>query len=300
VSKGFLVQSRTLDPQKNVRERLSTYRHFVKIEHTLFSFPLLLSGALLADSHSFTVRTFFLILLAGTGARTSALGLNRIFDRRFDRDNPRTASRELPRGAMTPTEAWLVTLIGAIIYALAAYLISPRCLVLAPIPLAIFVVYPLLKRVTIWAHLGVGLALSMAPIGAWYAVALTFQGMEPALVLGLFTVLWVSGFDIIYSTLDEEYDRRTGLRSLPARLGKRKALRISMIFHFAAFGCLALLYWMELRGTASLLLLLLVGGLLYLEHRKASEVELAFFKINSILGFVVLAFVYAGVNVAVP
>jgi 4-hydroxybenzoate polyprenyltransferase len=281
-----------------MRERLSTYRHFVKIEHTLFSFPLLLSGALLADGHSLTVRTFLLILLAGTGARTSALGLNRIFDRHLDRENPRTASRELPRGAMTPYEAWLITLIGTIVYGLAAFLISPRCLILAPIPLVLFVIYPLLKRVTIWAHLGVGLALSMAPIGAWYAVTLTFEGMGPALILGLFTVLWVSGFDIIYSTLDEEHDRRVGLYSMPSRLGKRRALSVSMAFHLAAFICLTVLYWMELRGVASLLLLLLAGGLLYLEQRKASDVELAFFKINSILGFVVLAFVYAGVKSA--
>jgi 4-hydroxybenzoate polyprenyltransferase len=201
---------------------------------------------------------------------------------------------------MTPAEAWLVTLIGTMIYILAAYLISPRCLLLAPIPLALFFIYPLLKRVTIWAHLGVGFALSMAPIGAWYAVTLTFEGIGPALVLGLFTVLWVSGFDIIYSTLDEEHDRRVGLHSLPARWGKRKALSISMVFHVAAFVCLAALYWFELRGVVSLLLLLLTGGLLYLEHRKASDVELAFFKINSVLGFVVLAFVYAGVTAIVP
>ena len=279
-----------------MKERLSTYRNFVKIEHTLFSFPLLLSGALLADGHSLTMRTILLILLAGTGARTSALGLNRILDRKIDRGNPRTAGRELPRGAMSPMEAWLITLIGTMVYALAAYLISPRCLLLAPIPLAIFVVYPLLKRVTVWAHLGVGLALSMAPIGAWYAAALTFRGIQPVLILGLFTVLWVAGFDIIYATLDEEYDRRAGLHSLPAHFGKRRALAVSMAFHLGAFACLGVLYWMELKGIASLFLLLLVGGLLYLEHRKASDVELAFFKINSILGFVVLAFVYTGIH----
>lgn len=228
------------------------------------------------------------------------MGLNRLFDHELDQENPRTANRELPRAAMTPREGWLITLIGTMVYALAAYLISPRCLALAPIPLAIFVAYPLLKRVTIWAHVGVGLALAMAPIGAWYAVTLAFHGMAPALVLGLFTVLWVSGFDIIYATLDEDHDRRVGLHSLPARFGRRKALSISFVFHLAAFSCLAVLYWMELRGVASLLLLLLIGGLLYLEHRKASEVELAFFKINSVLGFVVLAFVYTGVSTAVP
>ena len=280
--------------------RLSTYRHFVKIEHTLFSFPLLLSGALLARHHSLSLRTLMLILLAGTGARTAALSLNRILDRRFDRDNPRTAGRELPRGAMAPREAWLITSVGTITYLLAAYLISPRCLMLAPLPLALFVIYPLLKRVTAWAHLGVGLALSMAPIGAWYAVTLTFDHMGPTLVLGLFTLFWVSGFDIIYSTLDEDYDRRVGLHSLPARWGKRKALSISMAFHLAAFVCLAVLYWMELRGMASGLLLLVTGALLYVEQRKASNVELAFFTINSVLGFVVLAFVYAGVTASGP
>jgi 4-hydroxybenzoate polyprenyltransferase len=272
----------------------------VKIEHTLFSFPLLLSGALLARGHSLSLRTFLFILVAGTGARTAALALNRILDRRLDRANPRTAGRELPRGAMTLGEAWLITSIATTTYLLAAYLISPRCLLLAPIPLALFVIYPLLKRVTMWAHLGVGLALSMAPIGAWYAVSLSFQDMGPILVLGLFTVFWVTGFDIIYSTLDEEHDRRAGLHSLPSRLGKKKALTVSMASHLAAFFCLAILYWLELAGIASGLLLLVTGALLYLEHRKAADVELAFFKINSVLGFVVLAFVYAGVSASGP
>ena len=276
--------------------RLGNYRHFVKIEHTLFSFPLLLSGALLAGDHTLSLRTFALILVAGTGARTSALGLNRIFDRHLDSANPRTAGRELPRGAMTAAEAWLITSIGTVVYVAAAYLISFKCLLLAPIPLAIFVVYPLLKRFTMWAHLGVGLALSVAPIGAWYAVSLGFRDMGPVLVLGLFTLFWVSGFDIIYSTLDEAHDRETGLHSLPARLGRQRALSISAVFHVLAFGFLAVLYWLKLEGIASGLLLLVTGALLYLEHRKAADVELAFFKINSALGFVVLAFVYAGVS----
>jgi 4-hydroxybenzoate polyprenyltransferase len=281
-------------------DRLSTYRHFVKIEHTLFSFPLLLSGALLAPGHSLTLRTLLLILFAGTGARTAALALNRILDRRFDRANPRTWGRELPRGAMTTAEAWQITSMGTGIYLLSAYLIAPRCLLLAPIPLAVFVVYPLLKRVTTWAHLGVGLALSMAPVGAWYAVTLRFENVGPILLLGLFTLFWVSGFDIIYSTLDEEFDRGAGLRSLPARWGSRRALFISLFFHLAAFACLAMLYGMELGGVVSGLLLLVIGALLYLEHRKASDVELAFFKINTLVGFVVLAFVYTGVTAFGP
>jgi 4-hydroxybenzoate polyprenyltransferase len=110
----------------------------------------------------------------------------------------------------------------------------------------------------------------------------------------------VSGFDIIYSTLDEAHDRRAGLHSLPARLGRQKALALSAAFHALAFCCLAALYWLELRGIASGLLLLVTGTLLCMEHRNAADVELAFFRINSVLGFVVLAFVYAGVSALIP
>lgn len=273
--------------------QLATYGKFVKIQHTLFSFPLLLSGALLARD-PLTLRTLLLILLAGTGARINALALNRILDRSYDRGNPRTAGRELPRRAMTTREAWWVAGTGAGLYATAAYLISPICLWLAPIPLAVFVVYPLLKRVTMWAHLGVGAGLGLAPFGAWFAVTLRFEGMAPAVILSLFTFFWVAGFDIIYATLDEEYDRVAGLHSLPAQWGRRRALSVSMGFHLAAFSCLAILYWMELEGIAAASLLPVAGGLLYLEHRKAEDVELAFFKINAVLGFVVLAFVYVG------
>jgi 4-hydroxybenzoate polyprenyltransferase len=158
------------------------------------------------------------------------------------------------------------------------------------------VLYPLLKRFTMWAHLGVGAALSLAPLGAFLAVNLGFQGAGPAWTLAAFTFFWVSGFDIIYSTLDEEHDRHAGLHSLPARLGRRRALAISMAFHAAAFACLGILYWMRLEGLAAAWLLLVAGALLYLEHRQADDVELAFFRINALLGFVVLAFVYTGLG----
>ena len=277
-------------------DRIATYARFVKIEHTLFSFPLLLSGALLASNRSLTLRTMVLILIAGSGARTAALAVNRLFDSTIDRANPRTAGRELPRGVMSGAEGWLVTAIGTSVYLVAAYLISPRCLALSPIPMAVFALYPLLKRYTMWAHLGVGLALSMAPLGAWYAVSLSFRDMGPILILAAFTFFWVSGFDIIYSTLDENHDRLAGLYSVPSRLGRQKALSLSLLFHLVAFGFLIFLYWMRLEGLAAGLMLLAAGALLYLEHRKAEDVELAFFKINAVLGFVVLALVFSGVT----
>lgn len=277
-----------------MQDRLKTYSRFVKIEHTLFSFPMLLSGALLAED-VLSWRVLLLILVAGTGARTAALGLNRILDRTIDAENPRTANRELPSGQMKLIEAVAVTGLGVLVYLAAAYLISPLCLALAPIPLAIFLGYPLMKRVTMWAHLGVGAALAMGPLGAWFAVQLDFSGYPRILLLCLFTFFWVAGFDIIYATLDLDFDRTAGLHSLPARLGKERALGISRAFHGAAFILLSVLYWAVMEGPLAAMLLVAIGALLVLEHRKATDVELAFFKVNAVLGFVVLGFVAAGV-----
>jgi 4-hydroxybenzoate polyprenyltransferase len=276
-------------------ERIRTYSRFVKVEHTLFSFPLLLSGALLAQGE-LSLRTLLLILAAGTGARTAALGLNRILDRHIDRENPRTAARELPSGAMSAAEASGVTGAGIGLFLASAYGISSRCLYLAPIPLAIFLIYPLLKRFTMWAHLGVGAALAMGPLGAWYAVQLDFRDFGNALLLCFFTLFWVSGFDIIYATLDRDFDRSRGLHSLPSRLGRESALRISAAFHAAAFLLLSVLYWKALEGPFAAILLVLIGALLVVEHRRSSDVDLAFFKINAALGFVVLGFVALGLH----
>ncbi len=280
-------------PSRDSRAR--TYSRFVKIEHTLFSFPLLLSGALLADG-SLTWRLTGLILVAGTGARTAALGLNRILDRHIDRKNPRTANRELPSGQMGLGEAFFVTGLGIVTYLGAAYLISIKCLIFSPIPLIIFLLYPLLKRFTVWAHLGVGAALAMGPLGAFYAVQLDFDGADRIVLLCAFTFLWVAGFDIIYATLDEGFDRSYGLHSLPARLGQRRALNVARAFHATSFSLLATLYWVAMTGPVAALLLTTVGVLLLIEHRKAHDVELAFFKINAVVGFVVLGFVAAGVG----
>jgi 4-hydroxybenzoate polyprenyltransferase len=275
--------------------RILTYSRFVKIEHTLFSFPLLLSGALLARG-GMTSRTLLLILAAGTGARTAALGLNRFLDRRIDAENPRTGNRELPSGAMSPLEALGVSAAGILVFLASAYLISPRCLLLAPIPLVIFLIYPLMKRFTMWAHLGVGAALAMGPLGAWYAVQLDFRDYGNALILCLFTLFWVAGFDIIYATLDQDFDRARGLHSIPSRLGRERALGVSAAFHLAAFALLATLYLRALAGPIAALLLAVIGALLVAEHRLASDVDLAFFRINAVLGFVVLGFIAFGLH----
>jgi 4-hydroxybenzoate polyprenyltransferase len=283
---------------------------FVKIEHTLFSLPVIYSGMALAirvqrdssepvASASELIAKGMLILLAATGARTVGFALNRIIDRHIDAKNPRTAMRDLPSGRMTLREGYAVLIAGLIVYFIAAALLNPLCLMLSPIPLIIFVGYPWLKRWTALVHFGIGLSLALGPLGAYFAIRPNIHGSLPAVLLSLFTWMWVSGFDIIYSTADEAFDKQEGLYSLPAALGSQKALRVSGFVHVLAFGLLAWLYYYSFQGSGlALLLLLLCGVLLYLEQHKATDVELAFFKINAILGFVVFCFVVIGVQFA--
>lgn len=276
-------------------DRLASYGRFVKVEHTLFSLPLLFSGAYLAGGAFPGWRLTGLIILAGFGARTAAFALNRIVDKNIDQLNPRTSSRELPSGAMKLAEGWGVGLLGTAVYLWAAWAIAPICLYLSPVPLLVFAGYPYLKRFTFCAHFGVGLADALAPLGGWMAVRQSFDGAVPALWLGAFTFFWVSGFDIIYSTMDEAFDRSHGLHSVPSRFGRARALQVSAVLHLLAFACLVMLYAVGMNSSAvGLFTLGAIGGLLYLEHRLADDVELAFFKINAVLSFGVLALVSLG------
>lgn len=271
-----------------------SYARFLKLEHTLFSLPLLYAGAFLAARGLPDSRLLLLILVAGVAARTAALALNRLIDRAIDARNPRTRERELPAGRLRPSEAWALAVAGAAVYVAAAFAIAPICAWLSPAPLAVFVLYPYLKRFTPLAHFGVGLGLAAAPLGGFMAVRQSFQDPAPALLLGAFTLLWVAGFDVIYSTLDEGFDREAGLRSLPAALGRRRALGVSALLHILAFVPLAVLFWTELRSWVTLPFLAAAGVLLLLEQRKAEDVQLAFFQINAVLGFVVFGFVASG------
>lgn len=255
---------------------------------------MLFAGVFLGGGLGVPARLLLLVLVAGIGARTAALALNRIIDRRLDAANPRTAERELPRGAMSLTEAWMLAVVGGAVYAGAAWAIAPICLALAPIPLAVFVGYPYLKRFTPWCHLGVGLGLAMAPLGGWFAARLSFADVGPSLLLAGFTLGWVAGFDVIYATMDQAHDRATGVRSLPARYGRRDALAISRGMHGVAWSLFAALVVWRLNVTAALPFLLIVAALLVWEQRKAQDVDLAFFRINVWVGFAALAVVVAG------
>lgn len=271
---------------------------FVKIEHTLFSLPLIYSGVLLASKGALpSSGLLVLVLTAATGARTVAFALNRMIDRHIDAKNPRTATRDLPSGRMTLWEASWVMFAGLALYFGSAYLISDFCFFLSPIPLAVFIIYPTMKRYTPLAHFGVGLGLAMGPLGGWFAMSPSLENLTAPALLSLFTLFWVAGFDIIYATLDEEFDRKASLYSFPSRFGKERALRYSGYLHLVAFCVLVALFFYSVFSLLALPLLVLTGYLLYLEQKKAEDVELAFFKINAVAGFSVFVMVFIGVAV---
>lgn len=277
-------------------QRLKTYASFIKLEHTAFSLPLIFAGTLLAAGGWPSPRLAVLILLAAVGARVVAMGLNRLVDAELDARNPRTQRRELPRGAMQRREAWAIVALAALLYVASAAAIAPICAWLSPIPVILFFIYPYLKRVTALAHLGLGLAWSMGPLAGWVAAAQTLQGLGQAGWLWLFSVLWVAGFDIIYATMDEAFDREAGVHALPAAIGKRPALRAAAFLHLGAFAALVLLWRVQLHGAASLGWLAAVGAVFIWQHAVAArEPELAFFKLNGILGFLVLGVVVFGI-----
>jgi 4-hydroxybenzoate polyprenyltransferase len=264
---------------------------FIKIEHTLFTLPMIYSGVFLASKEKPSNELLLFVLLASVGARTVAMTLNRIIDREIDKKNPRTLNRELPSGKLTLWQVCMVLSAGFILYLTAAWLISDFCFRLSPIPLVVFIIYPYLKRFTPLAHFGVGLGMAMAPLGGWFAVSGSFDNITTGLILPVFVLFWGTGFDIIYSTLDETFDRSANLFSFPSRFGKERALQISAGLHFLAFIALVVLFFHSLKGFVAIPPLLLSGLLLYLEQKKADDVELAFFKINILLGFNIFAMI---------
>ncbi len=274
---------------------IRNFANFIKFEHTLFSLPLIFAGAFLAWGGVPELHLIVLIILAGTGARTAALALNRIIDRKMDSLNPRTEGRELPSGRISLYSALGITAAGLILYFVSAYFICELVFYLSPIPIIVFIVYPLMKRFTPLCHFGVGLGLALAPLGGWVAVTCSLSRIFPGIMLSLFTFFWVSGFDIIYATLDEEFDRKSGVRSMVSVYGKETGLYIAGLLHYAAFFCIAFIYFFMFKTIAAGALLAVIGFLLYLEHKKSENVDLAFFKINIAAGLAVFLFILSGI-----
>ncbi len=271
-----------------MRDRAKALGGFIKIEHTLFSLPLLFAGAWLGASGYPGLEALVLVVLAGAGARTAAMALNRIIDRDLDRLNPRTRTRELPAGRISLAEAAAVAAAGSAIYLLVALYLGGLCAVLWPVPLIVFTLYPYLKRWTSWCHVGVGMGLAMGPLGGALAVRPeSWPGWE-VWMLAVFTLLWVTGFDIIYATLDEDADRRQGLYSAVVLLGREGALKLSAFLHLAAFLCLAVLVQLLEPGVLAIAMLVLIAVVLAVEHLPGVDPYRAFFHCNVLVGFAVL------------
>lgn len=256
---------------------------------------MIFAGAFLAWGGLPDLYLIVLIILAGTGARTAALALNRIIDRKLDSENPRTMERELPSGKISLASALGITAAGLIVYFVSAYFICDLVFYLSPIPILVFLIYPLLKRFTPLCHFGVGLGLALAPLGGWVAVTCSLSGILPGVILSLFTFFWVSGFDMIYATLDEESDRKAGVRSMISVYGKDTGLYIAGLLHYAAFFCIAFIYFFMFKTIVSGILLAVIGILLYFEHKKSDNVDLAFFKVNIAVGLAVFLFIVSGI-----
>ena len=249
-------------------ERLKTYGSFVRFSHSVFALPFALTGALLAlhrqgswgwDYISWRI---LWIVVAMVAARSAAMGFNRLVDARYDALNPRTAMRELPRGAMTHPEAVVFVAVASLVFVFAAWKLSPLCLVLSPVALAIVFWYSLAKRVTSYTQLFLALAMAVAPVGGWLAAG-GRGGWEPWL-LGIAIGTWVGGFDVLYACQDLEFDRAHGLRSIPVRFGVANALVCLAALSFVAN--LGLVY---LAGVAG------VGVLLIWEQSMVSEHDLS-------------------------
>ncbi len=258
----------------------------VRFSHTLFALPFALASAWLAAGGRPEARVLVLVIVCAVAARTSAMAFNRWLDRRIDAENPRTSARELPRGVLTPRGALALTAAAALVFQAGAWALNPLCARLAPAVLAVLLVYSATKRFSAGSHFVLGLALALAPLGAWVAVRGDLQGdLAPPLLLALAVLTWVAGFDLIYACQDEAFDRARGLHSIPARFGTATALRLSSTLHVVTLVVLALFAWRARLGIAFDVALLLTGVLLVWQHRLVSphdlaRVDVAFFTLN--------------------
>jgi 4-hydroxybenzoate polyprenyltransferase len=274
------------------------YYRLVKFEHTIFALPFAYVGAVLAVGGVPSARDLLWITVAMVAARSLAMALNRLIDARIDAANPRTATRELPSGALTSAAVVAFCLVSLGVYLVAVWQLDPLVRWLSPVPVVAFVVYPYLKRFTWLCHLWLGAVDGLAPVGAWAAI----KGELPwqAWALGAAVAAWVSGFDLFYALFDVDVDREQGLHSWATRFGVRgaftgaRALHLATIVLLAAVGIgldVGLLYWL---GVAC------VAGLLFYEHTLVRPGDLrrldaAFFTMNGVISVAFFAFVLADV-----
>ncbi|ADW22032.1 4-hydroxybenzoate octaprenyltransferase [Thermus scotoductus] len=263
--------------------RLRLYLDLIRFEHTLFALPFAYGGMLLAAGGWPGLRTFLLVTLAMVGARTMAMALNRLIDWKIDALNPRTQNRHLPKGLVKPWETLFLALVGLLLLTLAGLSLNPLTARLLPVAVFFLTIYSYTKRFTWLCHYVLGLTIGAAAAGGWIAVTGSFHPTAYWLWAGV--GLWIAGFDILYATQDYTFDRAYGVKSIPARFGIPLALWIARATHLTAWLAFLLAGLSYGAGSLYFLGLLLVGGLLFYEHRLVSpqdlsRVDLAFFQAN--------------------
>jgi 4-hydroxybenzoate polyprenyltransferase len=274
-------------------KKIKIILEMIKFEHTIFALPFAFTGALLAAGGIPAWRTVLWITVAMFGARSAAMGFNRWADRKIDAENPRTKTRALPLKLVTPGQVIVFTAVSSALLLLSARMLNPLSFYLSPVALAIVFFYSYTKRFTYLSHVFLGLGISLAPIGAW--VAVTGKIQAPALVLGVAVLFWLLGFDVLYALQDMEFDRKTGLHSIPQRFGIRRSLWISRVSHAVTMAALFWLSvelslgWFYLTGVFIALCLIVYEHTLVKES-DLSKLDLAFFNMNGYISVTVFLF----------
>ena len=279
-----------LDFFKNIKIIFSD----IKIAHTVFALPFAVMSAFLASEGMPDFGILMWILIAMFSARNSAMAFNRIVDSKLDRLNPRTKDRALPARKSTAKQYWVFLILSSFVFLFSAYMLNSLAFALSPVALGIIFGYSFAKRFTSLSHLWLGVAISIAPVGAWVAVREEIS--IESLVLGTAVVFWLVGFDIIYSCMDVDSDRSNNLHSIPQKFGVRTALRLAFSSHCMMILFLILLLFIPALGWVYFFGVILTAGLLFYEHSLVREddlslVNVAFFNINGIISVLLMLFV---------
>jgi 4-hydroxybenzoate polyprenyltransferase len=274
-----------------VWRKLHITLEMIRFEHTVFALPFAFIGALMAQGGLPALRQTAWIIVAMVGARSAAMAFNRIVDFDFDRLNPRTRERALPRGTLSMRFAIIFTAVTSALFIFAAWQLNPLCFYLSMPTLAILFFYSYTKRFTALSHLVLGFAIGCAPLAAWLAIRGEFA-LAP-LLLSAGVMFWVAGFDIIYAVQDVEFDRKAKLFSIPSRLGVARALQLSTLFHAATVGLLIAAAQRTQSGPVAYAGIVVVAAILFWEHQivkpnDLSRVNVAFFNLNGYISILLL------------